>query len=131
LKQRKIPLRMCINCREMKPKKEMQRLVKAADGSVNIDPTGKMPGRGAYVCKDKECVTTAKKQKRIERAFGVSGCDYLYEALFEIVVESSDKNRAEESSDKNRAEEGGDKSTSVETGEKIMTRETNDKSANG
>ena len=89
LKQRKTPLRMCVNCREMKPKKELLRIVKSASGDVNIDLTGKMPGRGAYVCKEEECVKTAKKQRKIERTFGGANCGVIYETLLEMSVYGS------------------------------------------
>ena len=52
---KKIPMRMCVACREMKPKKDLIRVVKTADG-IRLDKTGKLAGRGAYVCNDKECV---------------------------------------------------------------------------
>ncbi|MBQ6526985.1 MAG: YlxR family protein, partial [Clostridia bacterium] len=51
MKQKKIPMRMCVGCREMKPKKELMRVVRGPDGTVSLDPTGKKPGRGAYVCR--------------------------------------------------------------------------------
>jgi len=68
----------------MKPKKELLRLVKSASGDIGIDLTGKMPGRGAYVCREETCVVTARKQKRIERAFGTSNCGGVYDALLNI-----------------------------------------------
>ena len=121
MKQRKIPLRMCINCREMKPKREMQRIVKTADGIVNIDMTGKMPGRGAYVCKDAECVKSAKKQKRIEKAFGLRGGDSLYEALL-IIAEEAVCNNAAEGFDNNNSTGGAEcKNATGEPGGSIST----------
>ena len=91
MKQKKIPMRMCINCREMKPKRELIRIVKSLDSKLSVDITGKMPGRGAYVCSEEVCVTTAKKLKKIERSFGVSGCENIYEALQERVGGHFDK----------------------------------------
>ena len=91
MRQKKIPLRMCINCREMKPKREMIRLVKSESGEIDIDPTGKKPGRGAYICGETECVTTAKKQKKIERSFGVAGCEHIYKVLLENAEGTVDK----------------------------------------
>ena len=67
-KVRKMPMRMCVGCHEMKPKRELLRVVKPKEGEIVFDPVGKMPGRGAYVCPDKECITKAVKEKRLERA---------------------------------------------------------------
>ena len=69
MKEKKIPMRMCIGCREMKPKKELLRVVHGPDGSVQADTTGRKPGRGAYVCRDSACIEKALKQKQFERAF--------------------------------------------------------------
>ena len=69
LKQRKVPMRMCVGCREMKPKKELLRVVRSPEGQVSIDVTGRKPGRGAYVCRSAECMKRALKQKQLERAF--------------------------------------------------------------
>ncbi len=67
-KVKKIPLRMCVGCREMKPKKELIRLVRTAQDDIEIDPTGKRSGRGAYVCPQEECLQQAVKAKRLEKA---------------------------------------------------------------
>ena len=67
-KVRKIPQRMCVGCQEMRPKKEMTRVVKTPDNSVEIDLTGKRPGRGAYVCPKEECLQKAIKARRLEKA---------------------------------------------------------------
>ncbi len=69
MKQKKIPLRMCLGCKEMKPKKELIRVVKNNEGEINIDLVGKKPGRGAYICKSVECLEQAIKAKRLEKAF--------------------------------------------------------------
>ena len=69
LKQRKIPMRMCVGCREMFPKKELLRVVRSPEGAVSIDATGRKPGRGAYVCHSAECLKRAIKQRQLERAF--------------------------------------------------------------
>ena len=68
-KTRKVPMRMCVGCREMKPKKELLRVVRSPEGTVSIDTTGRKPGRGAYVCRSAECLKRAIKQKQLERAF--------------------------------------------------------------
>lgn len=67
MKPKKIPLRMCVGCREMKPKRELIRVVRSPEGEVSIDPVGKKPGRGAYVCRQEACLKRAIKQKQLER----------------------------------------------------------------
>ena len=61
-------MRMCVGCREMKPKKELLRAVRSPEGDVTLDATGKKPGRGAYVCFQAECLRRAIKQKQLDRA---------------------------------------------------------------
>ena len=67
-KPKKIPMRMCVGCREMKPKKELLRAVRSPEGAVTLDATGKKPGRGAYVCYQADCLKRAIKQKQLDRA---------------------------------------------------------------
>ncbi|MBQ6507268.1 MAG: YlxR family protein [Clostridia bacterium] len=67
MKTRKIPMRMCVGCREMKEKKNLIRVVRSPEGQVSFDPTGKKSGRGAYVCRDGECLARALKQRQLER----------------------------------------------------------------
>ena len=69
MKTKKIPMRMCVGCREMKPKKELIRVVKSPEGVINIDLKGKAPGRGAYLCRNQACVDKAAKSKLLEKAF--------------------------------------------------------------
>ena len=69
MKEKKLPMRMCVGCREMKPKKELLRVVHGPDGSVSIDVTGRKPGRGAYLCKTPQCMEKALRQRQLERAF--------------------------------------------------------------
>ncbi|CDZ25156.1 hypothetical protein CCDG5_2076 [[Clostridium] cellulosi] len=83
MRKRKVPLRMCTGCGEMKPKKELVRIVKNAEGEISLDVTGKKPGRGAYICKNPDCLKKAKKQKRLEKAFGCALPDELYSRLEE------------------------------------------------
>ena len=64
---KKIPQRMCVSCRTRKNKKELLRVVLMPDGQVTVDPTGKKPGRGAYVCKNNECLTQAVKAHRFDK----------------------------------------------------------------
>ena len=81
MKERKIPMRMCNGCSEMKPKKELMRIVKANDGTILLDMTGKLNGRGAYICKSAECLKKARKSKRIDRTFNVSIPDEIYDSI--------------------------------------------------
>ena len=81
VKPRKIPLRMCVGCRESKPKRELIRVVRAPDGAVSMDPVGKKPGRGAYVCRQESCLMRAIKQKQLERQLQVQLTVEVAEAL--------------------------------------------------
>ena len=67
LKQRKIPMRMCVGCRGMFPKKELLRVVKSPEGAIAFDRVGKAPGRGAYICRKTECLNKAMKIRALER----------------------------------------------------------------
>ena len=80
---KKIPLRQCVGCREMKPKPELIRVVKSPEGEVSLDFKGKKPGRGAYVCPQAECLKKARKSRALERAFSAPLPDEVYEALEE------------------------------------------------
>ena len=66
---KKTPLRKCTGCGEMKPKKELVRVVKSPEGEVSLDLTGRKPGRGAYVCPRVDCLRLARKARRLEKAF--------------------------------------------------------------
>ena len=72
MKVKKIPMRMCTGCMQMKPKKELIRVVKSPEGDVSVDLTGKKSGRGAYICKDTECLEKAVKAKRLGRNLEVT-----------------------------------------------------------
>ena len=78
---KKIPMRQCVCCREMKPKKELIRVVRSPEGEVSLDFKGKLPGRGAYVCPDPACLARARKAKALERAFDTALPDQVHEAL--------------------------------------------------
>ena len=78
---KKVPLRQCMGCREMKPKKELVRVVRGTDGNVSIDLKGKAPGRGAYVCRDVECLKRARKSRALERAFETAITPEVYDAM--------------------------------------------------
>lgn len=78
---KKIPFRQCVGCGEMKGKKEMMRVLKTADGNICLDITGKKNGRGAYLCKQEECLLKARRNKGLERSFKMSIPDEVYDAL--------------------------------------------------
>ena len=78
--EKKIPMRMCIACKELKPKRELMRIVKSGD-DIKLDRTGKLNGRGAYICADKECMEKLKKQKLLNRAFSCNVPETVYDAL--------------------------------------------------
>lgn len=80
---KKIPLRKCLGCGEMKPKKELVRVVKNQDGEISLDLTGKKPGRGAYICRDLACLQAARKARRIERGFSCQIPDEIYDRMEE------------------------------------------------
>lgn len=81
MKPKKIPLRMCTGCGQMKPKRELVRVVKSPQGEIALDTTGKLPGRGAYVCRSAECLKKARKARRLERAFACQIPAAVYDAL--------------------------------------------------
>ena len=81
LKPRKIPMRMCVACHEMKPKKELQRIVRSPEGEISVDDAGKKPGRGAYVCRNLDCLKKARKTRALERKFECSIAPEVYDAL--------------------------------------------------
>ncbi|MBQ4259096.1 MAG: YlxR family protein [Lachnospiraceae bacterium] len=78
---KKVPLRQCIGCNEMKSKKEMMRVLKTAEGEICLDVTGKKNGRGAYLCKSMECLKNAAKNKGLERSFKMSIPKEVYSTL--------------------------------------------------
>lgn len=87
MKSKKVPLRMCLGCNELKPKKELIRVVKNALGEISVDFTGKKSGRGAYICNNPECLKKAKKSKRFERAFECAINSEIYDQLIEELQE--------------------------------------------
>lgn len=70
-KVRKIPTRMCVACKQMKPKRELIRVVRTADGGVRVDPTSKIAGRGAYVCPTEQCADAGVREGRLQHALEV------------------------------------------------------------
>ena len=80
-KPRKIPMRMCVGCREMKPKQSLLRVVKPQEGDAYIDRTGKAPGRGAYVCDNIDCLKKAEKIRALDRALDTRIEEGVFRAL--------------------------------------------------
>lgn len=87
MQQKKIPMRKCTGCNEMKPKKELVRVVRTPDGNVVVDKTGKLSGRGAYICPQIKCLNSAKKTKRFETAFDVAIPEEVYISLEKELTE--------------------------------------------
>lgn len=87
---KKIPLRQCLGCREMKPKRELIRVVRSPEGNVSLDFKGKSPGRGAYICPNGDCLKKAVKSRAVERAFGTAIPEEIYSALKDQ-MESADE----------------------------------------
>lgn len=84
--QKKVPLRMCVGCRQMRPKKELLRIVRTPEGEVKADRTGRASGRGAYICKNIECLEKAKKIRALERALERAVDSEVFERLKEEVA---------------------------------------------
>ncbi len=78
---KKIPLRQCVGCMEMKEKKSMMRVLKTPEGDIVLDTTGKKNGRGAYLCNSMECLKKAQKNKGLERSFKMSLSNEIYAGL--------------------------------------------------
>lgn len=83
MQKRKIPMRMCTGCAEMKAKKELVRVVKSKEGEISLDLTGKKAGRGAYVCKQLDCLQKARKARRLEKAFSCQIPPEVYDQMEE------------------------------------------------
>ncbi len=81
--QKKIPMRQCTGCREMKPKRELVRVVRSPEGDISLDFKGKAPGRGAYVCPDPACLKKAVKSKALDRALETTIPEEIYDSLYE------------------------------------------------
>ena len=87
---KKIPMRQCVGCREMKPKKDLIRVVRSPEGTISLDFKGKMPGRGAYVCPDPACLAKARKSRALERAFETAIPAEVYDQLERQMGEGGD-----------------------------------------
>jgi predicted RNA-binding protein YlxR (DUF448 family) len=88
MQKKKIPLRMCAGCGEMKPKKELVRVVKSPEGEISLDLTGRKPGRGAYVCKSIDCLKAARKSRRFEKSFSCKIPDEVYDHMEEEISQN-------------------------------------------
>ena len=86
--QKKIPMRMCTGCGQMKPKKELVRVVKSPEQEISLDLTGRKPGRGAYVCKSIDCLKAARKARRFEKAFSCKIPDEVYDRMEEEISQN-------------------------------------------
>lgn len=87
---KKIPMRQCVGCQEMKNKKELIRVLKTAEDEIILDMTGKLSGRGAYLCRDMNCLLQAKKNKGLERSFKMRIPENVYDSLAKEFEEDSD-----------------------------------------
>lgn len=87
------PNRMCAVCRERREKRELVRIVKSGDGKVQIDIHGKLSGRGAYICRDGECIQNAARRRALERSFNCSIDADIYKELFQIGTNNDNKDR--------------------------------------
>ena len=84
---KKIPLRTCMGCNEKKPKKELIRIVKDKENNISIDKTGKLDGRGAYICNDIKCLDKVVKSKRLEKSLEISISEEIYNNLRGVIIE--------------------------------------------
>ena len=94
VKPKKIPMRMCVGCRQMKPKKELLRVVRSPEGEVSLDPTGKKPGRGAYCCYRAACLTRALKQGQLDRQLEVKLAPEVNQSLTETMNRLLEESKA-------------------------------------
>lgn len=85
MKIKKVPMRMCTGCMEMKPKKDLIRVVRSSEGEISIDMKGKKPGRGAYVCRDEACLKLAFKSKRLSKNLEAEISEEIFAALNEAI----------------------------------------------
>ena len=85
---KKTPVRMCLGCGEMKPKKELIRAVKSPEGEISIDLTGKKSGRGAYICRSAECFRKARKARRFEKSFSCQISEEVYDSMEKELTEN-------------------------------------------
>ena len=87
---KKIPMRQCLGCREMKPKPELLRVVRSPEGEISLDLKGKKPGRGAYICRSADCLRRAVKSRALSRALETQIPDEVMERLAETLEVDND-----------------------------------------
>lgn len=85
-KVRKVPTRMCVACKQMKPKRELIRVVRVADGAVRVDPTSKIAGRGAYVCPTEQCAEAGVREGRLQHALEVPIPEEVHAELRRVIA---------------------------------------------
>lgn len=90
MKNKKVPMRMCIGCKNIKPKKELIRVVKSKENEISVDFTGRKNGRGAYICNDIACLENAKKTKRFEKTFEIALSSEVYDLLRQQMGDSDE-----------------------------------------
>jgi len=83
---KKKPTRTCMGCNESKEKNELLRIVKSSDGEISVDLTGKKNGRGAYICKNEDCLNKIMKSKRLEKVLDTHIPDEIYESIRSVIV---------------------------------------------
>ncbi len=88
---KKIPMRQCLACREHRPKKELVRIVRSPEGVVSLDFDGRANGRGAYLCRDVQCLQRARKARALERAFSAQIPEAVYAELEKELVQSREE----------------------------------------
>ncbi len=96
--ERRIPIRQCVACREHREKRVLVRVVRSPEGAVALDLNGKSPGRGAYLCRNPECLKKARKIRALERAFGTALTDEVFDALERQMEELTHEHQSAEPS---------------------------------
>lgn len=85
-------MRLCLGCNEMKPKKELMRVVRSPEGEISLDFTGKKNGRGAYLCKSRQCFDRARKARRFEKTFSCKIEENVYEVMADELAAETENN---------------------------------------
>lgn len=88
MKRKKVPLRLCLGCQQVKPKRDLIRVVRNSEGQIFLDKTGKKSGRGAYICPERACLDSARKSRKLEKSLGVKIDEHIYALLEEELSES-------------------------------------------
>ena len=120
-KVKKIPQRQCVGCREMKDKKSLLRVVRSPEGQVSLDFGGKKPGRGAYLCRDAQCLKQAQKSRRLERAFSCKIPPEVY-AKLEEEIQKARKEAEKQAAPAGPVDEQGRPIIVIEDGEEPLPK---------